>query len=77
MRQRQARENVERGTSKPVDINGAGLSKPRSAPHCMVLPLGEFNSVIPDSLSVSFASFMMIAATVSCNVEMLTKLTKK
>jgi len=36
-------------------------SKPRPAPHCRVLPPGEFNSKIPQTLSVYSQSFMTIA----------------
>ena len=40
-------------------------SKPRRVPHCMVLPRGNFNSMIPKPFAaVCPERFMMVAVTV-------------
>jgi len=44
---------------------GAMLNIPRHAPHCRVLPPGEFNGKIPKPLPVCYESFITLAATVS------------
>jgi len=39
---------------------GARRSGSRPAPHCRVLPHGDFNGMIPEPLPVYFESFVMI-----------------
>jgi len=41
--------------------NGTRRDKPRTAPHCRVLPPGEFNGVMPELLPFCSGSWMTIA----------------
>jgi len=49
---------------RPVVRRGDRHSKSRPAPHCRVLPPGEFNAMISDPLPVCSESFTTIDATV-------------
>ena len=49
-----------------VSITDAVYSKSRPALHCRVLPPGEFNSIMPQPLSVYSECFITVLVTILC-----------